>query len=67
MKKIGIGVLVIGVVLATSFFINSNKKDLTLYETVQLSKNKIDWEIMRHMDSDQRLFAGFSEHFTVVG
>ena len=46
MKKIGIGVLVIGVVLATSFFINSNKKDLTLYETVQLSKETIETKIV---------------------
>jgi HlyD family secretion protein len=46
MKKIGMGVLVIGVVLATSFFINSNKKDLTLYETVQLSKATIETKIV---------------------
>ena len=46
MKKIGIGVLVIGVVLATSFFINSNKQDLTLYETVQLSKATIETKIV---------------------
>ena len=42
----GIGVLIIGVVFATSFFINSNKKDLTLYETVQLSKATIETKIV---------------------
>ena len=46
MKKIGIGVLIIGVVFATSFFINSNKKNLTLYETVQLSKATIETKIV---------------------
>ena len=46
MRKIGIGVLIIGVIFATSFFINSNKKDLTLYETVQLSKATIETKIV---------------------
>ena len=46
MKKIGIGVLIIAVILATSFFINSNKKDLTVYETIQLSTKTIETKIV---------------------
>lgn len=46
MKKIGIGILIIGIIFATLFFINSNKKDLTLYETVQLSKATIETKIV---------------------
>ena len=46
MKKIGIGGLIIGVIFATSFFVNSNKKNLTIYETVQLSKATIETKIV---------------------
>ena len=46
LKKIGLGVLILGMVFATSFFIKSNKKDLTKYETIQLSKETIETKIV---------------------
>ena len=46
MKKIGIGLLVLGVIFATSFFIKSNKKDVTIYETTQLKKETIQTKIV---------------------
>ena len=46
LKRIGLGVLILGMVFATSFFIKSNKKDLTKYETIQLSKETIETKIV---------------------
>ena len=46
MKKIGIGLLVLGVIFATTFFITSNKKDVTIYETTQLKKATIQTKIV---------------------
>jgi len=46
MKKIGIGLLVFGVIFATNFFITSNKKDVTIYETTQLKKATIQTKIV---------------------
>lgn len=46
MKKIGIGLLVFGVIFATTFFIKSNKKDVTIYETTQLKKATIQTKIV---------------------
>lgn len=46
MKKIGIGLLILGVIFATSFFIKSNKKDVTIYETTQLKKETIQTKIV---------------------
>jgi HlyD family secretion protein len=45
-KKLGIGVLVLGIIFATSFFIKSNKKDITKYETTQLKKETIQTKIV---------------------
>ena len=46
MKKIGIGLLALGIIFATSFFIKSNKKDVTIYETTQLKKETIQTKIV---------------------
>ena len=46
MKKIGIGALILGIIFATSFFIKSNKKDLTIFKTVQLQKATIETKIV---------------------
>ena len=46
MKKIGIGLLALGIIFATSFFIKSNKKDVTIYETTQLKKATIQTKIV---------------------
>ena len=46
LKKIGIGLLALGVIFATSFFIKSNKKDITEYETTQLKKETIQTKIV---------------------
>ena len=46
LKKIGIGLLALGIILATSFFIKSNKKDVTKYETTQLKKETIQTKIV---------------------
>ena len=46
LKKISIGLLILGVIFATSFFIKSNKKDITKYEVTQLKKETIQTKIV---------------------
>ena len=45
LKKIGIILLIIGVVLATIFFIKSNNKALVPFETTQMIKATIENKI----------------------
>ena len=46
LKKIGLVFLILGIIFATSFFIKSNKKDITKYETTQLNKATIETKIV---------------------
>ena len=45
-KKFGLVFLILGIIFATSFFIKSNKKDVTKYETTQLIKATIETKIV---------------------
>ena len=45
-KKLGLVFLILGIIFATSFFIKSNKKDITKYETTQLNKATIETKIV---------------------
>ena len=40
LKKLGLIFLILGIIFATSFFIKSNKKDITKYEITQLKKQE---------------------------
>ena len=45
-KKFGLIFLIFGIVFAATFFIKSNKKDITVYETTQLKKTTIETKIV---------------------
>ena len=45
-KKFGLVFLILGIIFATSFFIKSNKKDITKYKTTQLNKVTIETKIV---------------------
>ena len=45
-KKFGLVFLILGIIFASTFFIKSNKKDVTKFETTQLSKVTIETKIV---------------------